>query len=437
MAHCFSPRQLKLTVSRESWPVAGVFTISRGSRTAAEVVVVSLEAGGRRGRGECVPYPRYGETAGSVVEALESHRDRIERGLVPSDVPGIGLPKAAANALDCALLDLEAKLEGKPVWQLLGLAPPEPLITAYTLSLDLPEAMAAAAKKEAHRPILKLKLGKPGDAGRLQAVRRAAPQARLIADANEGWPLEELTRLLGLCATLGVELVEQPLPSAADEALRELERPVAICADELAHNHQGLDGLRGKYDAINIKLDKTGGLSEALTLKAAALGARVRNHGRVHARHFSCDGPGHAACPGCQVRRPRWTLVVGRGSGTRDPFRTEPDAPCAVPPLGVVKKANTAKILCYFLAGVVMVLRGILALVALVALSVPASAREVAGVVKAPGICVYAIGPAPEDKDIILKWFVEQLNARRFRHRRAVAEPKPRIENVCKFVAGR
>ena len=201
------------------------------------------------------------------------NRERIERGLAPVDIPAIGLPKAAANALDCALWDLEAKLEGKPVWRLLSLAPPEPLLTAYTLSLDLPDAMAAAAKKAAHRPILKLKLGQPGDAERLQAVRRAAPRARLIADANEGWPLDELTRLLGLCAALGVELVEQPLPAAADEALRGLAHPVAICADESAHDRQDLARLRGKYDAINIKLDKTGGLSEALALKEAAVGS--------------------------------------------------------------------------------------------------------------------------------------------------------------------
>jgi L-alanine-DL-glutamate epimerase-like enolase superfamily enzyme len=262
---------MKLVLARESWPIAGAFNISRGSKTTAEVVVASLEASGCRGRGECVPYARYGETVTGVVQALEDRRSEIERGLVPSEIPGLSLPKAAANALDCALWDLEAKVSGRPAWQLLGLAEPGPVLTAYTLSLDSPDVMAAAAKREAHRPLLKLKLGKPGDTERLQAVRQAAPEARLIVDANEGWPVDALPHFLDLCAALGVELIEQPLPAADDDALHGLERKVALCADEAAHGRQDLERLCGKYDAINIKLDKAGGLTEALALKEAAL----------------------------------------------------------------------------------------------------------------------------------------------------------------------
>ena len=265
-----SPRLVELSLARESWPVAGAFTIARGSRTAAEVVVVTLAAGGCRGRGECVPYPRYGETVSGVMQALEDRRSAIEGGLAPDAVAALALPRAAANALDCALWDLEAKLTNTPAWRLLKLAEPRPLLTAYTLSLDSPAAMAAAAEREAGRPLLKLKLGKPGDAERLRAVRRAAPEARLIVDANEGWQAGELPQLLRLCADLGVELIEQPLPAADDDALRGVEREVPLCADKSAHGRHDLGALQGKYDAINIKLDKTGGLSEALALKETA-----------------------------------------------------------------------------------------------------------------------------------------------------------------------
>jgi L-alanine-DL-glutamate epimerase-like enolase superfamily enzyme len=272
MPHQVTARRSRLLLSSESWPLAEAFTISRGSKTAAEVVVVTIEAGGGRGRGECVPYPRYGETVRGVVEALEAHRRDIERGLPPSKVVDLDLPKAAANALDCALWDLAAKLSGRRVWQLLGLDQPTPLLTAYTVSLDEPDVMAATARREAQRPLLKLKLGKPGDAERLHAVRWAVPAARLIVDANEGWPAEALPHLLGLCDELGIELVEQPLPAAADEALRGLVHKVPLCADESAHGKRDLKPLRGKYDVINIKLDKTGGLTQALVLKETAVG---------------------------------------------------------------------------------------------------------------------------------------------------------------------
>jgi L-alanine-DL-glutamate epimerase-like enolase superfamily enzyme len=259
-----------LTVAHESWPIAGSFTISRGTKTEADVVVVTLAKGGLTGRGECVPYPRYGETVPQVIEALEAARGVIEEGLPRHDIARYIAPKAARNALDCALWDLEAKRAGIQVWQLAGLSEPRPVVTAYTLSLDTPEAMAKAAAAAADRPLLKLKLGREGDEERIAAIRQAAPEARLIVDANEGWSEAVLPRMLAACAKAGIELVEQPLPAQSDEALRSIDRKVAICADESAHDVHGIEALIGKYDAINIKLDKTGGLTGALALAQAA-----------------------------------------------------------------------------------------------------------------------------------------------------------------------
>jgi L-alanine-DL-glutamate epimerase-like enolase superfamily enzyme len=211
-----------------------------------------------------------------VIEALENVRPHIERGITRGQVPGLVKPHAAQNALDCALWDLEAKRSGKPVWQLAELAPPKSLVTAFTLSLDSAEAMADAAAKSAHRPLLKLKLGRDGDAARLRLIRKAAPKSRLIVDANEGWSADVLPEMLAVSAEVNVELVEQPLPADNDEALRGLKRSVVICADESAHGRDGLERLIGKYDAINIKLDKTGGLTEALALANAAQAAGLR-----------------------------------------------------------------------------------------------------------------------------------------------------------------
>jgi L-alanine-DL-glutamate epimerase-like enolase superfamily enzyme len=259
-----------LSIAQESWPIAGIFTISRGSKTAADVVVVTLEENGHRGRGECVPYPRYNETVEGVMASLEVARARIEAGFLHTDVPYLVKPRAAQNALDCALWDLEAKRTGRPVWQLALLQQPRPMTTAYTLSLDAPEAMAKAAAEANHRPLLKLKLGREGDVERLRLIREAAPASRLIIDANEGWTPGELPLLLKTCAAVGVELVEQPLPVDDDEALLRNTHDVPICADESAHDRHNLHKLVGKYDAINIKLDKTGGLTQALALAQAA-----------------------------------------------------------------------------------------------------------------------------------------------------------------------
>jgi L-alanine-DL-glutamate epimerase-like enolase superfamily enzyme len=263
--------KLTLTVAHESWPIAGSFTISRDTKTKADVVVVTLSEDGVVGRGECVPYPRYHETVPQVMAALEGVQGRIEAGHLPQDqIPLYVAPRAAQNALDCAMWDLKAKRSGKPVWQLAGLSEPKAVITAYTLSLDTPEAMASAARDAADRPLLKLKLGREGDEERIDAIRRAAPKARLIVDANEGWNEAALPRMLAACAKASIELVEQPLPATADEALRNIDRVVPICADESAHDVDGIQALFGKYDAINIKLDKTGGLTGALGLAVVA-----------------------------------------------------------------------------------------------------------------------------------------------------------------------
>ncbi len=261
---------LQLVFAAESWPIAGSFTISRGSKTSADVVTVSLSDGTHIGWGECMPYPRYEETVPQVLAALEAARQRIDTGFDHADVPSLVAPHAARNALDCALWDLTAKQTGKPVWSLAGLPEPQPTITAYTLSLDTPEVMGEAAGRAKARPLLKLKLGRDGDIARLKHIRANAPDSRLIVDANEGWTPDNLATMLGACADVGVELVEQPLPAGNDEALRHLSRAVTVCADESAHDVTGLDQLICKYDAINIKLDKTGGLTGAIALAKAA-----------------------------------------------------------------------------------------------------------------------------------------------------------------------
>ena len=261
----------RLTVRRETWPIRGTFAISRGSRTTAEVVVAELaEDNGTVGRGECVPYARYGETVDGVIESIESLRRQIARGLDRIGLQEVLPAGAARNALDCAFWDLEAKRAGHRVWQLLGLSPPKPVLTAYTLSLGTAEEMGRAAAAQAQRPLLKLKLAGPDDLARVKAVRQNAPRARLIVDANEAWSLADFVELAPRLQVLGVEMIEQPLPADKDEALAGLHRPVPVCADESCHDTASLARIDGRYDAINIKLDKTGGLTEALRLKEAA-----------------------------------------------------------------------------------------------------------------------------------------------------------------------
>jgi L-alanine-DL-glutamate epimerase-like enolase superfamily enzyme len=256
-----------ITVTPDVFRLAQVFTISRGSRTEARVLTVRVTRGGVTGWGECVPYARYGETLGSVTAQIESLPQDITRDALQGALPA----GAARNAVDCALWDLEAKQSGRRVWQLAGLPKPGPEIVTYTLSLDTPENMRAAAAQHAHRPLLKIKLGTPDDMPRLEAVRAGAPRTKIIIDANEGWTAEVYSDLAPHLLRLGVALVEQPLPAGADDLLSEIARPLPVCADESCHDRASLAGLAGKYDMVNIKLDKTGGLTEGLALKAAAL----------------------------------------------------------------------------------------------------------------------------------------------------------------------
>jgi L-Ala-D/L-Glu epimerase len=262
---------MNLTVRIERWPLQRPFTISRGSKTEAVVVVAELEHAGYRGRGEAVPYARYGETPQGVVAAIEAIGPTLRRGLDRTGLQSAMRPGAARNALDCAFWDLAAKQVGRSVHNLAGIPEPKPMVTAYTISLDTVEAMAAAATRAAGYSLLKVKLGGGGDdAKRIAAVRRAAPNSELIVDANEAWSEDDLERNLAACAQAGVTLIEQPLPEGADAALAQVKRPIPVCADESVHDRASLHAINGKYDAINVKLDKAGGLTEALALAAEA-----------------------------------------------------------------------------------------------------------------------------------------------------------------------
>ncbi len=263
----------RLEVRAESWPLGRPFAISRGAKTKAEVVVVRISEGEAAGRGECVPYPRYGETVEGVLAAVEALRPAIEGGLGREELQTALAPGAARNAVDCALWDLEAKLTGVPVWQRAGLAAPAPLVTAFTIGLGSASEMADAARAAADRPLLKVKLAGAGDLERVQAVRAAAPRATLVVDANEAWTPEMVERYPPRLAGMGVALIEQPLPADDDAPLAGIDRPVPVCADESCHVAADVDGLRDRYDMVNVKLDKAGGLTEALRLVAAARAA--------------------------------------------------------------------------------------------------------------------------------------------------------------------
>ncbi|MFY8105695.1 MAG: N-acetyl-D-Glu racemase DgcA [Elstera sp.] len=265
---------ISLSVAAESWPIAGSFTISRGSRTEARVVVATVHLNGATGRGECVPYPRYGESVEGVLELIQAQTEWLATQTSATQAR-LGLlnrlkPGAARNALDCALWDLEAKQFKAPVWKLAGLPAPAEAVTAYTLSLGTPESMQEAAAKAAHRPLLKVKLGGAGDPERIAAVRAGAPTSTLIVDANEAWTDDLLEPCLAACRAVGVALIEQPLPAGRDEALTGLDAGILLCADESVHDRSTLDALATRYQAINIKLDKTGGLTEAIAMAEAA-----------------------------------------------------------------------------------------------------------------------------------------------------------------------
>ena len=260
----------KLSVETQSWPIAGTFTISRGSKTEAEVVVAELQQGDFRGRGECVPYARYAETPDTVTEQIESARYELANGLDRQSLQSLLPPGAARNALDCAFWDIEAKRAGKRVWELAGFNSLSALTTAYTLSLDTPENMHRKAAENANLPLLKLKLCGPEDLERVAAVREGSPASRIVVDANEGWDEETIRTLLPELQALGVEMIEQPLPAGHDQLLSDLSTPICLCADESCHDSNTLPDITGKYGMINIKLDKTGGLTEALHLAAQA-----------------------------------------------------------------------------------------------------------------------------------------------------------------------
>lgn len=270
-------RRLKVDV--QSWPIKGEFRIARGAKTEALVVVAEITEDGSTGRGECVPYPRYGETVERVASEIDALRGDIESGLTRQALQKRVAPGAARNALDCALIDLEAKRSGRRAFELLKLPAPRPVQTAFTLSLDTPQAMGAAAAEAATRGygLLKLKIAGADDLARIEAVRRNAPGARLIVDANEGWSEEDLVAFSPALARLGIALIEQPLKAGADDLLVQFQSPVALCADESCHTRADLSHIVGRYSHVNIKLDKAGGLTEALALarEATALGLRL------------------------------------------------------------------------------------------------------------------------------------------------------------------
>jgi L-alanine-DL-glutamate epimerase-like enolase superfamily enzyme len=267
----------RLSARSERWPLAAAFVISRGSKTEAEVVVAEIADGARRGWGEAVPYGRYGETTADVLGQIESVRARIEAGAGRDELQALLPAGAARNALDCALWDLEAKDAGMRAWTLAGLARLDPVKTCYTISIASPAEMAEAARANARRPILKLKIGGADDLAAVEAVREAAPRARLVVDANEALNLDDLRRIAPDFARLGVLVVEQPLPAGEDTALDGYDSPVPLCADESLHTRAELAACVGRYAMVNIKLDKAGGLTEALALavEAKAMGFAI------------------------------------------------------------------------------------------------------------------------------------------------------------------
>jgi L-Ala-D/L-Glu epimerase len=256
---------LTIEAREEVWPLKAPFRISRGSRTEAQVVFVTVSDGEHTGRGECVPIKRYGQSVQSVIAQIDSirHENNLDRQRLQKLLPA----SAARNALDCALWDLESKISGKRVWELANIPVISEVVTSFTISLDIPKKMGAAAKASSTSPILKLKLGgDSSDFARVKAAREAAPSSRLIIDANESWSAEHYEEIVRALKKLGIELIEQPFPADADEVLESLDHPIPICADESCHTSADLPRLMNRYEAVNVKLDKTGGLTEALRL---------------------------------------------------------------------------------------------------------------------------------------------------------------------------
>ena len=262
--------QRKVTARSEIWPLAKPFTISRGTKTKAEVLVVEIAEAGFVGRGECVPYAHYGETIDEVQREIITQTPAIENDMTREALWYVTVPGAARNAIDAALWDLQAKIDGEPVWQLAEVPEPITTLTAQTIGLGTAEAMGMAASELTAAPLIKVKLDAEAVVERMRAVREAAPDSRLIADANEAWDIALLNDVAPALANMGVEMIEQPLPAGQDEALVDYDSPVLLCADESCHISDDLAVIRGMYGMINIKLDKTGGLTEALNLARAA-----------------------------------------------------------------------------------------------------------------------------------------------------------------------
>ncbi len=313
-----------VSVKVERFRLREVFTISRGSRTEAEVVTVTATNGGHQGRGECVPYKRYGETPDSVCAQITEMAKAIGEAADPITALQQHPAGAARNALDCALWDLKAKSSGRPVWSLLDLPEPVTVTTAFTLSLEDPDVMREKAAREAARPLLKIKLGGKGDLARLEAVRAGAPDAAIIVDANEGWSVESYAEIAPTLIRLGVKMVEQPLPAGEDAALAGIERPLPVCADESCHTSASLTDLLGKYDMVNIKLDKTGGLTEALKLRdeARKLGFQVMTGCMVGTS--LAMAPAHLVAQGCEIIDLDGPLLLGEDRNA--PIRFEGSA---------------------------------------------------------------------------------------------------------------
>ncbi|MEH2475753.1 L-alanine-DL-glutamate epimerase-like enolase superfamily enzyme [Nitrobacteraceae bacterium AZCC 2299] len=307
----------------ERWPIAGAFTISRGAKTEAVAVVAQISRGGFTGRGECVPYARYGETPEATLATILAMQDGLGKGLDRRTLQALMPASAARNALDCALLDLEAKSRGLRVWDLLKRPAPRACTTAYTISLGTPDAMAAATAKAAYRPLLKIKLGSDDDAARIAAVRKEAPESELIVDANEAWTPGNLERNLAACEAAGVTLIEQPLPAGQDEALAHIRRPMAVCADESVHDLASLEGLRGPLRRHQHQARQGWRPHRSTGDGRCGSGARPGNHGRLHGCDLAVDGAGDADRPTGPLRRSRWPLAAGRRPRRRPALRRQ------------------------------------------------------------------------------------------------------------------
>jgi len=260
---------IQLNARHESWPLRSPFSISRGSKTSVDVVVVELEQSGFRGHGEAVPYRRYDQTIEQTLDSIHEVAQDIRNGISRDELISILPANAARNAVDCAMWDLEAKRSKQPLWKIADLPKPNPILGAYTISMGEPGTMAQAATKAQQFPLLKLKLGSAAIAESLTAVRKSCPTSRLIVDANEAWDIDQLDELMPRLIELGIEAIEQPLPAGKDEELATRDYPIPLCADESFFDSAKLDSLSDRYQIFNIKIDKTGGLTHAIRTAAA------------------------------------------------------------------------------------------------------------------------------------------------------------------------